>query len=164
MAGGRPLAGRAHGFAPRPPPPPGGRTYHIAGEFPAAWGKTNLAMIKPTLPGWTAEIVGDDICWMQIRPNGRLHAINPETGFFGVAPGTSYRSNPIAMKTLEKNVIFTNCALTDEGDVWWEGMTDEEPSHAIDWKGRDWTPENIEDAAHPNARFTAPASQCPVIC
>src|SRR3990172_2871099 len=140
---------------------PEGRTYHIAGAFPSACGKTNLAMIKPTLPGWTAEIVGDDICWMQIRPNGRLHAINPETGFFGVAPGTSYRSNPVAMDTLKENVLFTNCALTDEGDVWWEEMDGPVPSHLIDWRGWDWTPESNDPAAHPNARFTAHISHCP---
>ncbi len=140
---------------------PEGRKYHITGAFPSACGKTNLAMIKPTLPGWTAEIIGDDISWMKIRPNGRLHAINPEAGFFGVAPGTSYRSNPVAMDTVKDNTLFTNCALTDDGDIWWEEMDGPVPKHLIDWKGWDWTPERDEPAAHPNARFTSHISQCP---
>lgn len=143
---------------------PKGRQHHIAAAFPSACGKTNLAMMKPTIPGWKCECIGDDIAWMKIAPDGRLNAINPENGFFGVAPGTSFDSNPMAMETVRANTIFTNCALADDGDIWWEGMDDDPPVHAIDWKGCDWNPESGDAASHPNARFSTPASQCPVIC
>ena len=142
---------------------PGNRKHYIGAAFPSACGKTNLAMLQPTVPGWQAHCVGDDIAWMRQGPDGTLRAINPESGFFGVAPGTSLKSNGHAMAALEKNSLFTNTALTPEGDVWWEEMTDDPPARAEDWLGRTWTPESDGNASNPNARYTAPAAQCPVI-
>jgi phosphoenolpyruvate carboxykinase (GTP) len=143
---------------------PAQKTYYVAAAFPSACGKTNLAMLEPTVPGWKVETLGDDIAWMRFGSDGRLYALNPEYGLFGVAPGTGWHTNPNAMRTVAKgNSLFTNVGRTDDGDIWWEGMTEEPPAHLVDWKGRDWTPDSDEPSSHPNSRFCTPITQCPII-